>query len=492
LARTEDKPLDRILTGSFERRLRLTRSGLLAGTRYMAQAAGSLLAPPLEREARRRAALGEQARFLVGELGRLKGSVVKIGQMMAIYGEHFLPEEVTAALHTLEDRTTALGWSAIRRELQHELGSRRLAELEIDPVPIAAASLGQVHLARRRSDGRAICLKVQYPGVADSIDSDIDAVAGLLRFGRLAGAAPGADFSGWLEAVRGMLRREVDYRLEALTTSSYHRRLRRDPRFVVPEVIEEYSTAHVLATSFEHGFGVTSADVEALPLERRSRVGREFLDLFLREVFEWRELQTDPNFGNYRIRPASSSRGRDKLVLLDFGAVEAFPDSFIEPLREMIRGAYLGDLDRVLQGALALHFVEPHYPEEAQRSFAEVCAGVIEPLTARGSSIPPSAVGVSGAYSWRNSDLPNRVARRAAKAAFSPYFELPPREFVFLNRKLIGVYTFIAVLGAEFDGADIIERYLWRGACLALPCLAACRAVRVFGPARRAAGAPGP
>ena len=149
MARTEDKPLDRILTGSFERRLRLTRSGLLAGTRYMAQAAGSLLAPPLEREARRRAALGEQARFLVGELGRLKGSVVKIGQMMAIYGEHFLPEEVTAALHTLEDRTTALGWSAIRRELQHELGSRRLAELEIDPVPIAAASLGQVHLARR-------------------------------------------------------------------------------------------------------------------------------------------------------------------------------------------------------------------------------------------------------------------------------------------------------------------------------------------------------
>ncbi len=453
-------PLQRISTGSFERRLHLTRSGLLAGTRYVAKAAGALLAPRAEREALRRAALGEQAEFLVGELGKLKGSVVKIGQMMAIYGEHFLPPEITAALHTLEDRTTALDWGVIRRELQRELGQRRLAELEIDPVPVAAASLGQVHLARRRVDGLPICLKVQYPGVADSIDADIDAVAGLLMLGRIVRPGAAKDFSGWLEDVRAMLRREVDYRLEATTTAAWHRRLRRDPRYVVPEVIEDYSSAQVLATRFEHGYGVASADVEALSPARRAVLGREFLDLFLREVFEWKELQTDPNFGNYRIRPAAGARGKDKLVLLDFGAVQRFPDSFIDPLRDMIRGAYTGDLERVRAGALALHFVEPHFPEEAQRSFAEVCASVIEPLTAKGRSIPASARGAGGSYDWRGSDLPNRVARRAAKAAFSPYFELPPSEFVFLNRKLIGVYTFIAVLGAQFDGADIIERYL--------------------------------
>ena len=458
-----DRPprtLRRISTGGLERRLQLTRTGLLAGTRYIAQAAGALLRPAAEREAVRREALGEQARFLAAELGKLKGSVVKIGQIMAIYGEHFLPPDVTDALHTLEDRTTALDWSVIRQELRREIGARRLAELEIDPVPVAAASLGQVHLARRCVDGRAICLKVQYPGVADSIDSDIDAVATLLRIGRLARPGTAADFSGWLAEVRAMLHREVDYRLEARTTADWHRRLRRDARYVVPEVIDEYSSARVLATSFEHGYGVGSADVAALSPERRGVLGREFLDLFLREVFEWNELQTDPNFGNYRIRPASGTRGRDKLVLLDFGAVQHFPDSFIEPLREMIRGAYLGDLDRVKAGALALHFVEPHYPEEAQHSFAEVCASVIEPLTARGAMIPAAARGARGGYDWRASDLPGRVARRAAKAAFSPYFELPPKEFVFLNRKLIGVYTFIAVLGAEFNGGDIIEKYL--------------------------------
>lgn len=450
--------LKRIRTGSFERRLSLTRSSLLAGTRYMAQSASSLLLPRARRAEHRRAALGEQARFLVEELGKLKGSVVKIGQMLALYGEHFLPDEVTTALHSLEDRTVALEWPVIRRELERELGRARLAELDIDPVPIGAASLGQVHLARPRTGGPAVCLKVQYPGVADSIDADIDAVVGLLQLGRMVAATD--EFRAWLEEVRAMLHREVDYTLEAAKTTAFRARLRRDPRFVVPEVIERWSSAHVLATSFEQGYGVASADVEALAQERRNEIGRAFLELFLREIFEWKELQTDPNFGNYRIRPASTARGRDRLVLLDFGAVQEYPDAFLDPLRRMIVGAYRGDIDVVQRGALELRFIRPEYPEHVQRSFAEVCAGVIEPLVCRPGNVPEGALNAAGQYRWRHSDLPSRIASRAAKAAFSPYFRVPPQEFVFLNRKLIGVYTFIAVLDAEFNGADILEKYL--------------------------------
>ncbi|MBK6287127.1 MAG: AarF/ABC1/UbiB kinase family protein [Gammaproteobacteria bacterium] len=450
--------LNRIKTGSFERRLSLTRMGLLAGTRYVASSASTMFLPREQREARRREALGEQARYLVEELGKLKGSVVKIGQMMALYGEHFLPEEVTAALHTLEDRTVALEWPVIRRELEREIGRRRIAELEIDPVPIGAASLGQVHLAHRKLDGKALCLKIQYPGVAAAIDSDIDAVVGLLQIGRMLGSSE--EFGAWLDEVRAMLHREVDYVREARKTAQFHDHLRRDTRFVVPEVLADYSSAHVLATSFEHGYSVTSADVEALPLERRNELGRAFLELFLREIFEWRELQTDPNFGNYRVRPATTRRGHDRLVLLDFGAVQEYPDSFIDPLAEMIRGAYHGDIERVMQGALDLRFMQPHFPQAVQRSFAKVCAGVIEPLVGHAGNVPREALSASGQYRWKHSDLPRRIARQASRAAFSTWFQVPPSEFVFLNRKLIGVYTFIAVLGAEFNGADIIEKYL--------------------------------
>jgi len=458
MARRRMTTLSRIPSGSFERRFSMTRASVLAGSRFVAQSARSLFLSPELRETRRRELLGEQSRYLVHELGKLKGSVVKIGQMMALYGEHFLPQEVTLALHSLEDRTVALQWPVMRRTLERELGRARLAELDIDPVPIGAASLGQVHLARRRSDERAICLKIQYPGVAEAIDSDLDAVAQVLGFGR--SMAADRESTGWLEDVRLLLHDEVDYVREAQKTTSFHDRMRRDPRFVVPEVFAEYSGRHVLATSFEHGHAVTSADVEALPQARRNALGRAFLELFMREVFEWRELQTDPNFGNYRIRQAATSRGRDRLVLLDFGAVRAYPDRFIEPLKAMIRGAYRGDLDAVTEGALALEFVRPEYPAQVQRNFAEVCAGVIEPLVCRPGTVPASALNAQGQYRWKHSDLPARIARRAGKAALNPYFRVPPGEFLFLNRKLIGVYTFIAVLDAEFNGADIMEKYL--------------------------------
>ena len=167
-----------------------------------------------------------------------KGSVVKIGQMMALFGEHFLPEEVTEALHTLENSTTALEWPAVEKHLRQQLGSVKLAELEVDPQPLGAASLGQVHRARRKSDGAELALKIQYPGVANAIDSDMRAVR-LLKLSRLVPITE--QFNQWLDEVRDMLGREVDYDLEAHTTRHFREALADDPRFVVPEV---YGGAH--------------------------------------------------------------------------------------------------------------------------------------------------------------------------------------------------------------------------------------------------------
>ena len=119
---------------------------------------------------KRKKVLSEQAHYLVAELGKLKGSVVKIGQVMALYGEHFLPPEVTEALHTLEENTHALDWPIIHEILIEELGQSRVDTLDIEQEPIGTASLGQVHKAVIKETGEVICLKVQYPGVAQAID----------------------------------------------------------------------------------------------------------------------------------------------------------------------------------------------------------------------------------------------------------------------------------------------------------------------------------
>lgn len=454
--------VSRIKTGSFERRLSLTRAGLFAGTRMASHYATNWLASKESRDQRHRAMLSSQADFLVEELGKLKGSVVKIGQVMALYGEHFLPEEVTEALHTLEDQTTSLAWSSIRTVLEQELGPQRLAELDIDPEPIGAASLGQVHRARRRSDGLELVLKVQYPGVADAVDSDLNAVAQLLKIARLVSIGP--EFNDWLEEVRDMMHREVDYRLEARTTEKFRLLLVDDDRFVVPRVLEEYSTSHVIASTYEHGHSVSSVTVRELPQQRRNQLGQAALELFFRELFVWGEIQTDPNFGNYRIRIAGeegSEADHDQIVLLDFGAVQSYPDSFLQPVIHMIRSSYEGRLEDVIDGGVQLRFMSRDWPEEVLTTFGEVCMSVLEPLQADHSRWPDYAVNDQGQYRWKQSDLPSRVARHAARSAISRYFRIPPKEFVFLNRKLIGVYTFIAVLYSEFNGEDLLRAYLY-------------------------------
>ena len=136
--------LKRVKTGAFERRFSMARAGLVAGTMLAAQSAGNMFTRKEERAGKQKEILSRQAHYLADEIGKLKGSIVKIGQMMALYGEHFLPLEVTEALHTLEDDTAALEWTTIYEELEDELGAEKLALLEIEEEPLGAASIGQV------------------------------------------------------------------------------------------------------------------------------------------------------------------------------------------------------------------------------------------------------------------------------------------------------------------------------------------------------------
>lgn len=454
----DKKSVSTLKTGSFERRLILTKAGIVAGTKIAGHLTGTIFASKEKKAEKRKQVLSDQALFLVGELSKLKGSVVKIGQVMALYGEHFLPPEVTEALHTLEENTLPLDWDIIHEALLKELGEDKLSLLDIEQSPIGTASLGQVHKAIVKSSGEVICLKVQYPGVADAIDSDLNAVAQLLKLARLVSFGPA--FDDWLEEVRSMMHREVNYVLEAETTAHFNEMLQNDSRFIVPTVYFEFSTNIVLATSFEAGENVSSAKVAALPQQRRNTLAKASLSLFLEELFEWHEIQTDPNFGNYRIR--ISEDGDDKIVLLDFGAVQKYPERFIIPVCQMITSSYYEDLQGVVDGGIALKFMRADWPQTVLNEFASVCIAVLEPLAKNKPLAGSVTYNSDGEYCWKRSNLPTRIARRAAMSAVSRYFKVPPKEFVFLNRKLVGVYTFISVLDGQFNGELLLEPYIDR------------------------------
>ncbi len=435
--------MDTLKTRPFQRNLALTRLGVFAGTRIAAHEFANLFRGSKARQQSDRTFYKQQAERLALELGRLKGSVMKVGQMLSLYGQYFLPAEAIEVLSRLQDTAEPVSWSAIAPAVQHALGRARLAELEIEHESLASASLGQVHLARRKADGYELVLKIQYPGVADAIESDIRTLSHLIAMTRL--APHGLNLDPVYAEVKEMLHREVDYMAEREHTERYRALLIGDARYVVPQVLPEYSSDQVLALSYEPSLQVRDAAVQALPLARRNALATSALELFLREFFDWGMVQTDPHFGNYRIR--LNPAGGDQLVLLDFGATRLFARGFIEGYREMLRGALLRERATILRGASGIGLMHDHFPATLLDAFAELCELIVEPF--RG-----------GTYDWGGSDLPNRVGAKIARTAFTRYFHIPPREIVFLHRRLAGVFILLAALNARWDARPLLERFL--------------------------------
>ncbi len=430
----QSKKLTQIKSSVFSRSMSLAKLGLNAGLKYTSH---KLTNSPLD------VFLNGQAVVLAKEFGELKGSLMKAGQMLSMYGEHFFPPEALRALKTLQSDSPPVEWPLMQRHLENYLSAERLSELEIDPESIGVASMGQVHSALVKATGQKIALKIQYPDLEKAVDSDVAALKRILSLSKL--LPSGIDLTAVFEEIRTMLRQELDYNAEAEKTRHYKTLLQDDDRFVVPTVIEKYSSSKVLATEYVDGLRSDHPLIQSLSAERRNRLSENFLELYFREIFDWNFIQTDPHLGNYKIQ--IDSKGADRLVLLDFGAAKEFPQAFLGHYRKMIKGAVHEDYDVFSAGARGLGFIIDSDRAEYIKAFQAFCYQTVEPFKAEKS------------YNWKNNDLPNRVLKNALQFR---NFDLrsPPQDILFLDRKTAGVFTFLSVLGADINGRKIIEPYL--------------------------------
>ncbi|MEM9255598.1 MAG: AarF/ABC1/UbiB kinase family protein [Pseudomonadota bacterium] len=403
-----------------------------------------------------------EAQRFAEELGRLKGTYVKIGQLLALFGEQFLPAVLVEALRDLADRTEALPWQDVEEGVRHSLG-KRYAELDIDPNAIAAASLSQVHLARIRASDEWICLKVQYPGLAELIDSDFDAVVRMLTLARW--VQGGRDLDDWLASLRVHLHHEIDYFREARLLRSTADKLGKLPdgmvSLQVPQLFDRYCTETVLAMEFVDGYSVADPAVLALPLPRRNALAEAMLELFFFEVYHWGALQTDPNFGNYLLCLDDRRRnsGRDRIVLLDFGSVMECDGKFLADLRLTIDAGLREDESDLIKGLTGLGCLQPSTSEEGKQLFARFCIQLLEPLRPP-ERLPAEYLNSQGRYCWGQSQLMQRAGRLGATFAATRHFSRPSRDFALLARKLSGLFNFIALLDAEFNGYGMATRYI--------------------------------
>jgi len=449
----------RLKTGSFERNFALAKLGVGAGAKIAVHSLSNIFRGEVSKTQADREFYALQAQVLADELGQLKGSVMKAGQMLALFGDYFLPHEAVEVLSQLQDDTPPVAWKQVEPQLRASVGAAALNELDIDEKPMAAASLGQAHRARRRRDGLELVVKIQYPGVADAIGSDIKTLSRLLIASRL--TPKNLDLQPIFSEVREMLAVECDYAQEAAFTETFAQRLAGDARYVVPRVLREYSGARVLTTTYERGVSVTDSSVRALPQGRRDRLGLSFVELFLKEFFDWGLVQTDPHFGNYRVRIGED--GEDRLVLLDFGATRAFSRPFIRDYSLIVSGALQQDRERIRQGAEAIGLIGVDFPSGAMDAFAAMCERIVEPFDpARAPEVLRTS---SGNYRFAASELPMRVSQIAARNALTLSFRLPPREIVFLHRRLGGVFIALAALASELNLRAVLDEALAMRQC---------------------------
>jgi predicted unusual protein kinase regulating ubiquinone biosynthesis (AarF/ABC1/UbiB family) len=442
----EPKKIQKIKSSTFSRSMSLAKLGVSTGMQIATHGLTTLLSNKDAKQNKWNELLKTQATSIAKELGELKGSLMKAGQMLSVYGEHFLPKEANDILKSLQMDSAQVEWPQIEKVLIQELGPEKLAQLEIDRNPIGSASLGQVYKAVIKESGKIVAVKVQYPGVEKAIASDLNALRNFLNLLKLIPSGPYMDTV--IEEITTMLVQETNYLNEALATKEYGELLANDSRFVVPKVFDYFSTQKIITTSFEPGVRPDDPMVLSLRPSRRNTLAENFLDLYFKELFVWGFVQTDPHLGNYKIRV--NADGMDQLVLLDFGAVRKFSAPFLNPYRRMIKAAVTDDARTLTENAKQLKFVLASDSAELVTLFEEFCLLTVEPFKAHGEQ----------GYDWKSSDLPNRLTKKAFKIIQGFPLRPPPKEIIFLDRKTAGVFVFLSVLGAKFNAGLVLEKYL--------------------------------
>jgi len=383
------------------------------------------------------------AEKLAQRLAGMRGAAMKMGQMLSMESADILPREFTEVLAQLRDSANHMPRSQLRGVLGREYGKGWEARFEsFDYEPVAAASIGQVHRVRTQ-DRRDLALKIQYPGVAKSIDSDVDNMALFLRMARILPIQ--LDISGIVAEVKRQLREEADYRVEADHLRRYRRLVSDQPEFLVPRVHDDLTTKRILAMDYLEGTPLDRLGRSEVPQEERDRAGTLLQGLLFRELFEFRTMQTDPNFANYLYRPSDG-----RIVLLDFGSTARFTKAFTDRYARISRALIAGDEGATRRYAEDIGYLRPSDSEAHAERVMRVLRLVCEPIVAQ------------GIYDFGASDLAARARDAGIEMLFNSRgeFRAPPPETVFLHRKLVGSFLVCARIRARVPVQDLISAYL--------------------------------
>lgn len=375
-------------------------------------------------------------------LARMRGAAMKLGQLISMDAGTLLPPELATVLERLRQDAVIMPAAQLVDVLEANWGhewDRHLKQFSFEPI--AAASIGQVHRGISHQD-RDLAIKIQYPGVSRSIDSDIDNVCSLLR---MSGLLPrDLDIQPLVDEAKHQLRLETDYQHEMKEMVAFAQALevfRHRDAVHIPGVERALSTRQILCMDYLEGVPLQNAAQRHASL--RDEIPAVLLELFFCELFQLHTVQTDPNPANYRY-----NLDDERLVLLDFGAVRHFPPAFVEHYSTAICAATDRQPQVLAQSLEALGFFSQRHDAANREVVLDIFIEATEPLR------------TPGLYDFGNSDLARRIhARGKAISADPNAWHTPPADVLFLHRKMGGLFMLAAQLGAQVDVNAIFNHY---------------------------------
>ncbi|WP_025310449.1 ABC1 kinase family protein [Roseicyclus elongatus] len=372
------------------------------------------------------------------KLADMRGAAMKMGQLLSMETGDMLPPELADILARLRQDAHFMPPKQLKTVLETAYGAQFRRKFRgFDTTPLAAASIGQVHRATA-ADGQSLAIKLQYPGVRDAIDSDLDNVAALIRWSGL--MPEGLDMGPLLAEARRQLHEEADYDREGYYLARFRALLTDDDRFAVPAHRPDLSGPDALAMSFE-----AAEPIETLahaPKPMRDHVISALIELTLRELFEFRLMQTDPNFANYRWRPETG-----QVVLLDFGASREISAEVAEGHRDLMIAGVHRDRNATMTALERLNFIKPDLADHHRDTILDMAEIGFDSMSAP--------------FEFEGNDLADKMRRRGMEIGTErELWHIPPAETLFLQRKMGGLYLLGTRIGARVDLPALMSRYM--------------------------------
>ncbi len=380
------------------------------------------------------------AQQLLSTMGRMKGLPMKVGQLLS-FMDGVVPGEYQPIygelLAKLQVRVEPMPWEDVRPILERELGApcERLFRA-IDPEPLAAASIGQVHRGEL-PDGQAVAIKIQYPGIDAAVQSDLKNANALVS--TMSAIMP-IDNRTMVRDFLGRIGEELDYRNEARNQRDFGERWRDEPRVVIPEVVAPLSSQRVLVSHLMRG--ETFAELcDSEDAARKSAVGEVLFTFVFRSLLTHGIFNADPHPGNYLFGPG------DRVIFLDFGCVQRYDEASRAAFRRLIEAILEGRRGEALWRVIAETL---EFPDSVSLPLREIIEDYL--LYCFKPALDPQPFRYTRAYTSQLSELTMQMKLKIFKNLFRIGWKEPKRAgLVMLSRILFGMNSLLAALEAEGD-----------------------------------------